>query len=66
MAKDERNTEFRLIGTRPNRPDGLDKVTGRARYGADMTLPGMLFAAVVRSPHAVLTIGHSPTMPATG
>ena len=52
MAKDERNTEFRLIGTRPNRPDGLDKVTGRARYGADMTLPGMLFAAVVRSPHA--------------
>jgi CO/xanthine dehydrogenase Mo-binding subunit len=52
MAKDERNPEFRLIGTRPNRPDGLDKVTGRARYGADMTLPGMLFAAVVRSPHA--------------
>lgn len=46
------NTGYRLIGTRPNRPDGLDKVTGRARYGADFKLPGMLWAAVVRSPHA--------------
>ncbi len=52
MPKDELKSEFRLIGTRPDRPDGLDKVTGRARYGADMALPGMLFAAVVRSPHA--------------
>ncbi len=51
MAKDGL-TEFRLIGTRPDRPDGLDKVTGRARYGADFALPGMLFGAVVRSPHA--------------
>ncbi len=45
-------TEFRLVGTRPDRPDGLDKVTGRARYGADAAMPGMLWAAVVRSPHA--------------
>lgn len=44
--------QYRLVGTRPNRPDGMDKVTGRARYGADMSAPGMLFAAVVRSPHA--------------
>ncbi|WP_121630744.1 xanthine dehydrogenase family protein molybdopterin-binding subunit [Tropicibacter alexandrii] len=51
MAKDELNT-FKLVGTRPDRPDGLDKVTGRARYGADFSLPGMLHAAVVRSPHA--------------
>jgi len=51
MAKDEYK-EFRLIGTRPDRPDGLDKVTGRARYGADIAAPGMLWAAVVRSPHA--------------
>ncbi|MFZ7092635.1 xanthine dehydrogenase family protein molybdopterin-binding subunit [Primorskyibacter sp. 2E233] len=51
MAKDEFK-EFKLVGTRPNRPDGLDKVTGRARYGADISAPGMLFAAVVRSPHA--------------
>ncbi|WP_343080048.1 xanthine dehydrogenase family protein molybdopterin-binding subunit [Ostreiculturibacter nitratireducens] len=52
MAKDEIRTEYKLVGTRPNRPDGLDKVTGRARYGADFSLPGMLFGAVVRSPHA--------------
>ncbi len=52
MAKDNVTNEFRLIGTRPNRPDGLDKVTGRARYGADFSLPGMLWGAVVRSPHA--------------
>lgn len=43
---------YNLIGTRPVRPDGLDKVTGRARYGADLSLPGMLWASVVRSPHA--------------
>jgi CO/xanthine dehydrogenase Mo-binding subunit len=52
MAKDSVNETFRLVGTRPNRPDGLDKVTGRARYGADISAPGMLYGAVVRSPHA--------------
>ena len=52
MAKDEQISQYRLVGTRPDRPDGLDKVTGRARYGADFTLPGMLHGAVVRSPHA--------------
>jgi CO/xanthine dehydrogenase Mo-binding subunit len=43
---------FKVVGTRPNRPDGIDKVTGRAKFGADMYAPGMLHAAVVRSPHA--------------
>lgn len=52
MAKDELNQQYRQIGSRPDRPDGLDKVTGRARYGADMTAPGMLWGAVLRSPHA--------------
>ncbi len=52
MAKDETGIRYRLIGTRPDRPDGLDKVTGRARYGADISLPGMLHGVVVRSPHA--------------
>jgi CO/xanthine dehydrogenase Mo-binding subunit len=52
MAKDETHAAYRLIGTRPDRPDGLDKVTGRARYGADISAPGMLHAAVVRSPYA--------------
>ena len=41
-----------LVGTRPVRPDGIDKVTGRARYGGDIVLPGMLYGRVKRSPHA--------------
>jgi len=44
--------KFKVIGTRPLRHDGVDKVTGRAQYGADITLPGMLHGKVLRSPHA--------------
>ncbi|MEM9621930.1 MAG: xanthine dehydrogenase family protein molybdopterin-binding subunit [Pseudomonadota bacterium] len=40
------------IGTRPVRPDGVEKVTGRANYGADKSMAGMIYGAVVRSPHA--------------
>ena len=43
---------YQVIGTRPLRTDGTDKVTGRALYGADIRLPGMLYGAVLRSPHA--------------
>src|SRR5689334_16664388 len=43
---------FRVIGTRPIRHDGTDKVTGRAKYGADYAFPGMLHGKVLRSPHA--------------
>ena len=43
---------FTVIGTRPVRHDGVDKVTGRARYGADIRLPGLLHGRVLRSPHA--------------
>ena len=39
------------IGTRPVRPDGVDKVTGRAKFGADLYLSGMLHGRVLRSPH---------------
>ncbi|MFK7754151.1 MAG: xanthine dehydrogenase family protein molybdopterin-binding subunit [Sedimentitalea sp.] len=53
MALDgQKTTDFTYVGTRPDRPDGFDKVTGRALYGADVTAPGMLHAAIVRSPHA--------------
>jgi CO/xanthine dehydrogenase Mo-binding subunit len=44
--------QYRVIGTRPIRHDGTDKVTGRAQYGADIRLTGMLFGRVKRSPHA--------------
>ncbi|HTE19501.1 MAG TPA: molybdopterin cofactor-binding domain-containing protein, partial [Armatimonadota bacterium] len=43
--------KYRVIGTRPVRPDGVDKVTGRAVYGADVQLPRMLHGKVLRSPY---------------
>ena len=48
----EATAAYKVIGTRPVRPDGADKVTGRAIYGADMRLSGMLHGKVLRSPHA--------------
>src|SRR6478736_9570248 len=39
------------IGKRTPRPDGADKVTGRAAYAADTTMPGMIWGKVLRSPH---------------
>ena len=46
------NVEFNVVGTRPIRHDGVDKVTGKAQYGADIQLPGRLHGKVLRSPHA--------------
>ena len=43
--------EYNIVGKRPVRPDGVDKVTGRAQYGADVKLNGLLHAKVLRSPH---------------
>lgn len=43
---------YKVIGTRPIRHDGVDKVTGRAKYGADIHLTGLLVGVVLRSPHA--------------
>ena len=43
---------YKVVGTRPVRPDGADKVTGKAAYGADLMLPGMLTGKIKRSPHA--------------
>jgi CO/xanthine dehydrogenase Mo-binding subunit len=47
---------FTSVGTRPIRPDGVDKVTGRARYGADFNMAGQLVGRILRSPHAHATI----------
>jgi CO/xanthine dehydrogenase Mo-binding subunit len=44
-------TNNKWIGQRTIRPDGVDKVTGRAAYAADSTMPGMIWAKVLRSPH---------------
>ena len=43
---------YDVIGTRPVRHDGADKVTGRAIYGADFDTAGLLFGKILRSPHA--------------
>ncbi|MDP6132721.1 MAG: xanthine dehydrogenase family protein molybdopterin-binding subunit [Dehalococcoidia bacterium] len=44
--------EYRVVGKRVPRPDGVDKVTGRAQFGADINLAGLLHGKVLRSPHA--------------
>jgi CO/xanthine dehydrogenase Mo-binding subunit len=44
--------DYKVIGTSPIRPDGVDKVTGRAQYGADLNLPNQIYGKVLRSPHA--------------
>ncbi len=46
------NQEYNVVGKRPIRHDGAEKVTGQARYGSDIKLPGMLYGKVLRSPHA--------------
>ena len=43
---------YKVIGTRPIRHDGYDKVTGKALYGADFSVSGLLFGKILRSPHA--------------
>ena len=55
------NEEFNVVGSRPVRPDGADKVTGRARYGADTNLPGLLHGKILRSPHAHAVIKYVDT-----
>ncbi len=54
MAHDNKYTgqKFEVVGNRYERPDGVEKVTGRARYGADANAPGQLVGVILRSPHA--------------
>src|ERR1700681_3467490 len=44
--------KLKIVGTSPVKHDGIDKVTGRAKFGADLFLPGMLVGKILRSPHA--------------
>ena len=52
VTQDTESNEYKWVGKRVVRPDGPDKVTGRANFGADFHLPGMLVGRVLRSPHA--------------
>ncbi len=51
MQERVKGPKFDVVGTRPIRPDGADKVTGRAKYGADHKIAGQLTGRVLRSPH---------------
>ncbi|MDE2182937.1 MAG: xanthine dehydrogenase family protein molybdopterin-binding subunit [Alphaproteobacteria bacterium] len=52
-----RPAAFTVMGRSPKRLDGVEKVTGEAKYAADIRLPNMLYARVLRAPAhgAVLT-----------
>jgi CO/xanthine dehydrogenase Mo-binding subunit len=45
------SSEFRVIGKRQPKVDGFEKVTGRAKYSSDISLPGMLCLKILRSPY---------------
>ena len=62
-------SDLRVVGTRPVRPDGVDKVTGRATFGADYNLSGQIVGKVLRSPHAharIISIDTSKAEKLTG
>ncbi len=52
MTITHKNQKFTSVGSRPVRHDGFDKVTGKALYGADIDLPGLIHGKILRSPHA--------------
>ena len=61
--------EYAVVGTRPVRHDGADKVTGRALYGADFDAASLLHGYILRSPHAharILRIDTSQAMALAG
>src|SRR5258708_35166412 len=50
MAQEQR--KFSIIGNSVHRVDGVDKVTGKAKYVADLIIPGMSEGKFLRSPYA--------------
>ncbi len=62
-------TRYQVLGNRPVRHDGADKVTGKAVYAADVHLPGMAHGKIVRSPHSharIKSIDASEALKITG
>jgi xanthine dehydrogenase YagR molybdenum-binding subunit len=43
--------ETRVVGTRRPKVDAYERVSGTAKYPSDITMPGMLYGAILRSPH---------------
>ena len=52
MVATNKPNKYKVVGTRPIRHDGADKVTGRAQYAADLPSANVLFGKILRSPHA--------------
>ena len=62
-------TKYKVVGKSPIRHDGYDKVTGKAKYGADVHPPGLLHGKILRSPHAharILSIDTSDALKVLG
>jgi len=53
--------EFTVMGRSAKRMDGVEKVTGAAKYAADLRLPGMLYACVLRAPQHGATLAQVDT-----
>ena len=58
--------EFKVMGRSPKRLDGVEKVTGAAKYAADIRLPGMLYASILRAPQHGATLVRVDTTAAEG
>src|SRR5438105_12036731 len=56
--------KFSIIGNSVHRVDGVDKVTGKAKYVADLIIPGMIEGKFLRSPYAHARIRSIDTAPA--
>ena len=54
-------TEFQVLNTRAPRLDAPAKATGRAKYADDLSMPGMLYAAILQSPLPHAKILHIDT-----
>ena len=46
----QETSPYKWVGTRPIRPDGVPKVTGRAQYGSDLAMPGICLLYTSPSP----------------
>ena len=63
------DNKYKVIGKSPIRHDGYDKVTGKAKYGADIHPPGLLHGKILRSPHAharILSVDTSEALKVPG
>ncbi|MEX0761595.1 MAG: xanthine dehydrogenase family protein molybdopterin-binding subunit [Dehalococcoidia bacterium] len=52
VEQKSRTRRYTVVGTKPVRHDGLDKVTGRAKFGADVKLSDLVHGAILCSPYA--------------